>query len=40
MLMYVSCKTPEQITDYLCFKTEVLVSTWFSVFAIIVLCRT
>jgi len=39
MLIYVSCETPEQITDYLCFK-QVLASAWFNVFVIVVLCRT
>jgi len=37
--MYVSCENPEQITDYLYFKTEDLVSAWFNLFAIVVLCR-
>jgi len=40
MLIYVSCETPEQISDYLYFKLRVLVSAWFSLFAIVVLCRT
>ena len=38
MLIYVSRETPEQITDYLYFKTEVLSSAWFNLFAIVVLC--
>jgi len=29
MLIYVSCETPEQITDYLYFKLRSLVSAWF-----------
>jgi len=37
MLIYVSSETPEQITDSLDFK---LVSAWFNLFAIVVLCRT
>jgi len=40
MLIYVSCEPPEQITDYLYFKLRSLVSAWFSLFAIVVLCRT
>jgi len=40
MLIYVSCETPEQITDYLYFKLRSLVFAWFSLLAIVVLCGT
>jgi len=40
MLIYVSCEAPEQIADYLYFQLRSLVSAWFSLFAIVVLCRT
>jgi len=35
MLIYVSCETREQITDYLYFKLRSLVSAWFNLFAIV-----
>jgi len=36
MLIYVSCETPEQITNYLYFKLRSFVPAWFNLFAIVV----